>query len=95
MGLKENLLTDLKGCTVEYQGKKLYVVEQFNFKNEIYLCTLDLEEIPEAAVIFLKKKTSSIYEYINDEKLCDKLFERVGAIVVQNEIEKIKKEIGM
>lgn len=94
MGLKEELLTNLKGATIEYQGKKLYVIEQLTYNKDTYLCTLDIEEIPEAVVIFLKKKTNTIYEYVNDEKLCDELFLRVGAIVVQDEIEKAKKELN-
>ena len=86
MGIKEEYLMNLKGATIEYQGKKMYIVEQFNYEKEIYLCTLDIEEIPEPVVIFLKKKDNMIYEYINDEKLCDKLFSRVGAIYVQEEM---------
>lgn len=94
MSFKENLLLNLKGEIIEYQGKKLYVVEQYKYKKDTYLCTLDMEEIPETVVIFLKKKSNTIYEYINDEKMCDELFLKLGSMVVQDEIEKAKKEMN-
>lgn len=95
MGLKEELTSNLKGYIVEYQNKRLYVLEQLVYNKETYLCTVEIEKLPEQILIFLKKKTNNNYEYINDKELTDELFMRVGAIIVHDEIEKAMKESGL
>lgn len=93
MGLKESLMSDFKGYTIEYQGKKLYVIDQLEYKNDTYLCVLHIDKIPEAVVDFLKKEKDSIFKHVTDDKLFDELVLKLGENTVIEEIEKVKKDI--
>lgn len=91
MGLKEDLLLSLKGTTIEYQGKKLYVIEEIEYKNDKYLYTIDIDKAPEAEISFLKKETDKIYENVTDEKLFDVLLAQIGIKTANEEIKKLIK----
>ena len=41
MSLQDKLTVDWKGKIVNYQGLKLYVVDQFDYKEETYLYVMD------------------------------------------------------
>ena len=38
MGLKEELITDWTGKTIEYQGDRIYIVREIEYKEQKYLC---------------------------------------------------------
>lgn len=93
MGLKEDILVNLKGYDIEYQGKKLYVVEQLEYEGDTYLCVVHTDELPETVINFLKKNGSTSYENVEDNELFDKLFNRLGENYIIEELNKIQKEL--
>lgn len=88
MGFKEDILLNIKGYEIEYQGKKLYVVEQLEYEGDTYICVLHIDKIPETVIDFLKKKSSTTYEYIDDDELAKILFNELGE---KNFIEQLNK----
>ena len=93
MGLKEDLISDLTGYDIEYQGKKLYVVKQFEYNKEIYLFVIHLDELPKTVFNFLKKENNTIYENVTDDKLFNELSLKMGELNVVSEIKKLKKNM--
>ncbi len=85
MGFKENLLLSLKGYTIEYQGKKLYVVEEVEHEGNKYLYTINEEKAPNAEINFLKKETDTIYENVESKELFDILLAKVGVKALEKE----------
>ena len=88
--LKDELSMDFKNYVIEYQGKKLLVVEDFMYKEERYLYTLNTEKIPELEINFLKKLSNGKYENITDKKIFDLLLARVGEIKIEEELKNHK-----
>lgn len=95
MGFKEDLILDWKGYTIEYQGKKLYVLEQLEYNGNTYLCVIHMDQLPNTVYNFLKKESSTVYENVEDEKLLNDLMIQLGQNKVLEEIEKAKKENGL
>lgn len=98
MGFKEELTIDWEDKTIEYQGKRMYVVKTFNYNDTEYLCTVDLNTVnnENLEVAFLYKVKDSIFANVNDDELFDKLLmvaggETIGDLIKQD-IEKLKKE---
>ena len=92
MSIRDELLVSLKGCTIEYQGVKLYVIEEIEYKEKKYLYCINVDKAPDAEISFLTKEEGSTYSHVVDDKLFDELMVNVGFKLAANEIEKIKKE---
>ncbi len=95
MGLKENLITDWKGKTIEYLEKRFYILEQFEYEGVKYLYGIDLDtvdkEIPN--VVFLHKVKDDIFEHVEDEKLFNLLILRVAGVMTSEiVIEELKNK---
>ena len=97
MGMRENLITDWKDKTLEFQGKKLYVVDQFEYEGITYLYTVDIATInnKNIEVAFLYKVKDDIFEDVTDDALFNKLVVRAGSNLMGNmlkeDLEQLKK----
>lgn len=92
MSFREEILLSLKGCTIEYQGVKLYVIEEIEYQGKKYLYCINVEKAPDAEISFLTKEEGSTYSHVVDDKLFDELMINVGFKLAANELEKIQKE---
>lgn len=93
MGLKEEMISNFKGYEIEYQGKKLYVVEQLEYKGDTYLCVIHLDKLPETVINFLKRKNATKYENVEDNEIFNELFNKMGENKIVDEIKSILNEI--
>ncbi len=86
MGMRENLIADWKDKTLEYQGKKLYVVDQFEYEGITYLYTVDIATInnKNIEIAFLYKVKDDIFEDVRDDALFNKLVIRAGSNLMGN-----------
>lgn len=82
MGFRENLITDWKDKTIEYQEKKFYILEQFLYNGKEYLYGCDIETIKNEKmnVVFLYKIKDDIFEHVKDEQLFEELLMNVTGI---------------
>ena len=80
MGLRESLIVNWENKTIEYQGKKMYIVKQFMYENKEYLYAIDLETINKEnlEIVFLYKMKDDIFAYVEEDDLFDKLIVTVG-----------------
>ena len=95
MGLKENLITDWKGKTIEYLEKRFYILEQFEYEGLEYLYGIDIDTIDNDMpnVVFLHKVKDDIFEHVEDEKLFDLLILRVAGVMTSEiVIEELKNK---
>ena len=98
MGFREELTVDWEDKTIEYQGKKMYVVKVFTYNNVEYLCTVDLDTIhnENVEVAFLYKVKDSIFAHVDDDELLDKLVMTAGEKsledMIKEDVEKLKQE---
>jgi len=92
MGLKENLTNDWKNSIIEYQGRRLYVIEQIEKDNNLYIYTLNMEKIPDLEINFLKKVKGSTFSVVTDMDLFNKLMADVGIKLAAQEVEKVIEE---
>lgn len=98
MGFREELTIDWEDKTIEYQGKKMYVIKAFNYNNVEYLCVVDLNTInnENLEVAFLYKVKDSIFAHVTDDELFDKLVITAGAEsigeMIKEDVERLKKE---
>lgn len=98
MGLKESLIVNWEDRTVKYQGKEMYIVKQFTYKNIEYLYALDLATIKNENidVAFLYKKRDDIYAHVEDDKLFEELVVKAGSEciteLVEGEMEELQKQ---
>lgn len=92
MGLKENLVNDWKNSIIEYQGRKLYVIEQIEMDNDLYIYTLNMEKIPDLEINFLKKIKDSTFSVVTDMDLFNELMANVGIKLAAQEVEKVIEE---
>lgn len=93
MGIKEDLIVDWTGKSIEFQGKKLYVVKQFEYEGDTYLYAAFYESLKEESeeyiVVFLRKIGDSELEVVKeDDELNDMLLARVTGEFIAEEIEK-------
>ncbi len=95
MGLKEQLMTDWKDKTIEYQERKFYILDQFNFENTEYLYCINIDTVnnknPEVA--FLYKKNGEIFEHVENKELFEELLINVSGRLVAEKIEEDLKKI--
>lgn len=75
MGFRENLITDWKDKTIEYQDKKFYILDQFDYENKEYLCGCDISTIntESLGMVFLYKVKDDIFEHVEDNEMFEKL----------------------
>lgn len=95
MGLKENLITNWKGKTLEYLEKRFYILEQFEYEGLEYLYGIDIDTIDNDMpnVVFLHKVKDDIFEHVEDEKLFDLLILRVAGVMTSEiVIEELKNK---
>lgn len=97
MGMRENLITNWKDKTIEYQGKELYIIEQFMYRETEYLYAVDKATLNKKniEVAFLYKLKDDIFANVDSDKLFDELLEEVSKKNLEeltiNAIEKLKK----
>lgn len=91
MGLKESLITNFKDCTLKYQGKKIYVVDQVEFEKDIYLYVFNIEKLPELEINFLKKIKDDQFEVVTDLSLFDILLANAGIQLATDKINEVIK----
>ena len=98
MGFREELTVDWEDKTIDYQGKKMYIIKVFHYENKEYLCAIDLSTIhnENLEVAFLYKVKASIFTHVDDNELFDKLVMTVGAEcigeMIKEDVQKLKKE---
>lgn len=83
MGFREDLITNWKDKTIEYQERKFYILEQFVYEGKEYLYGCDIDTIgnEKMNVVFLYKIKDSLFEHIEDEKLFEELLIHVTGIL--------------
>lgn len=96
MSFKEQLINDWKNKIMEYQEKKMWIADQFEYNNIEYLYAIDLATIDdkheEYEVAFLYKEKDDIFAYVKDEKLFNELLGMAtGRLASQVIIEETKK----
>lgn len=97
MGFKEELITNWRDKTLEYQGKKFYIVEQLEFEGKEYLYGCDINTIKNKniEVVFLTKVKDNIFEHVENEELFEILLMNVSGKLLSNKLEEIyQKYIG-
>ena len=92
MGLKESLNNNWKDSIIEYQGRKLYVVEQIELNDNLYIYVFNMDKLPDLEINFLKKEKDSIFSVVTDMDLFNELLANVGIKLAANEVEKVLKE---
>lgn len=94
MGFKEDLIADWTDKTIEYQGKRIYILEQFDYKGKNYLygCDIDTINNKDLEVVFLTKVKDNIFEHVEDDKLFDELFEIVAGKMLSDKLDEIYKK---
>lgn len=86
MGLKESLTVDWKYKTIEYQGDRLWIAEQFEYKGTEYLYaavenTLEDDIID---VVFLYRVSGDKFGNVSDDKLHNELLGYVATKMIRN-----------
>ena len=91
MGFKEELITDWKDKTIEYQGKKFYIIEEINFKGKTYMygCDIDTIDNKNVEVVFLTKVKDNIFEHVENNALFEELLANTSAKILSNKIKEI------
>lgn len=94
MGFKEDLITNWKDKTIEYQDKHFYILEQFEYNNKEYIFGVDKNTInnENLEVVFLYKIKNDIFEHVEDEKLFEELFLHVSGMLAAQKLEEISKK---
>ncbi len=100
MGFRESLMNDFKDKTIEYQGKKLYILDQFTYEGIEYLCGCDIESVKriknkesgDMEVIFLHKNNNNLFEWVSDKKLFDELVLHVSGLLLGEKLENLTNE---
>lgn len=98
MGIRESLIVDWEDKTLRYQGKDMYIVKQFEYKNVEYLYALDLATVKNEniEVAFLYKKRDDVFAHVDDDDLFDELVIKAGAECVaqlmKEDIENLQKQ---
>ena len=74
MGLRESLIVDWENKTIEYQGKRMYIIKQFVYENKEYFYAIDLATVnnKNLEIAFLYKVKDDIFAHVEDEELFDK-----------------------
>ncbi len=75
MGFKENLTTNWIDKTIEYQGRKFYIIDQFWHDDREYLYGIDVDTInsEKPNVVFIYKITDDVFEHVESEKIFQEL----------------------
>lgn len=96
MGFRENLITDWKDKTIEYQDKNFYILEQFIYKDIEYLFGCDINTInnQNLEVVFLYRVKDDIFEHVEDKNIFDELFIHVSGKLAANKINEINEKYG-
>ena len=79
-------ISNLKGQSIEFQDVPLYVVEQIDYNNETYLCTLEYRSLPQQAIVILKRINQSQYQFVGDRDTINKVIGKIGALNISYEI---------
>lgn len=90
MGIRETLITNFEDKTLEYLGKKFYVIKQFDYKGKTYLYALDLETLGtnDLGYAFLYRVDDDIFNHVRDEETCNDLFDIVSGLCVEEIVNK-------
>ena len=99
MGFREELISNWEDKTIEYGGKKFYIIKQLNHEGTEYLYGIDIETYDKDPmnVVFLYKIKDDIFEHVEDEELFEKLLIQAGGLcaadLVGKAIEEHKDEL--
>lgn len=84
MGMSERLMVNFENITIEYQGKKIYILKQFEYNKKLYLYGIDIETINinenEPEFTFLYRIDGDVFTHVKDEKLWNELFDIVSGL---------------
>ncbi len=96
MSLQDKLTVDWKGKIVNYQGLKLYVVDQFDYKEETYLYVMDTNLSDYMIkIMFLKKKADNIFAHVDEKsELYKELITIAAGRVTVNQLENLAKDLS-
>ena len=98
MGIRESLIVDWENKTIEYQGKRMYIIKQFVYENKEYFYDIDLATVnnKNLEIAFLYKVKDDIFAHVEDEELFDKLVVKAGSEcfneILKHDIEQLQKE---
>lgn len=101
MGLKENLITEWIDKTIEYQDKKIYILDQFTYQDKEYLYGVDVETInlPKIDVVFLYKLKDDIFEHVESNELFEELAlvvsGRLSEEMIKEDLKKYKNQLDL
>lgn len=91
MGMTERLMVNFENVTIEYQGKKLYILKQFEYNKRLYLYGIDIETInsngSEPEFAFLCRVDGDIFTHVEDENLWNELFDIVSGLCAGDMVE--------
>lgn len=95
MGLKENLVTNWKDKILEYQEKKFFILEQFDYDGTEYLYGVDINTIDyeKPNVVFLSRVHDDVFQHVSSEGLFNLLTIRVAGVMTSEiVIEELKNK---
>ena len=100
MGFRESLMNDFRDKTIEYQGKRLYIAEQFTYGDVEYLCGCDIDSInrirnkesSDMEMMFLHKNQNNLFEWVSNKELFDELVLYVSGVLIGKKLEALISE---
>ena len=74
MGMAERIMYNFENVTLEYNGKKFYILKQFEYKNKMYLYGVDVETAKsgdpnKCEFVFLYRVRDDIFNHVEDPDL--------------------------
>ena len=95
MEFREKYIENWEGKEIEYQGEKIYIVKQIEYKGTKYLYGILEKSIftddDEFEVCFLYRKKEDIFADVRDEQLYRELLSITAGTFVADEIKKMIK----
>lgn len=97
MGMAERIMYNFENVTLEYNGKKFYILKQFEYKNKMYLYGVDVETAKlgdpnKCEFVFLYRVRDDIFNHVEDPDLFDELFDVVAPSCVVDSINNSMKQ---
>ncbi|MBR2744567.1 MAG: hypothetical protein IKE01_04655 [Clostridia bacterium] len=92
----ERYQDNLKDQLIEYQGRKLYVVDQVFYKGDYYVYVFNVDKYSKDETLeinFLKKLGNDELEVVTDMELFDKLMQLVGMNMVADKVKKLNFKV--
>lgn len=92
MGIRENLVVNFEGKTLEYQDKKFYILKQFDYEGKTYLYGIDVDvfykENERIEIAFIYRTEDDMFNHVTDNALMEDLFNVVSGICTADMVKK-------